>query len=92
MSKMLNYKNKFMANSTLDLIPNDISWLKNSTKLIESKFIKYQSIQIYHPKNSSNFGESDQRLLDFKDFTSLKIKNVLMQYCFIPNVSEYYSL
>ncbi len=68
MSKMLNYKNKFMANSTLDLIPNDISWLKNSTKLIESKFIKYQFIQIYHPKNSSNFGDSDQRLLDFKDF------------------------
>tara|TARA_A100001035_G_scaffold79432_1_gene61550 strand:+ start:178 stop:1305 length:1128 start_codon:yes stop_codon:yes gene_type:complete len=74
MSKMLNYKNKFMANSTLDLIPNDISWLKNSTKLIESKFIKYQSIQIYHPKNSSNFGESDQRLLDFKDFYKFENK------------------
>ena len=47
---------------------NDISWLKNSTKLIESKFIKYQSLQIYHPKNSSNFGDSDRRILNFKDF------------------------
>ena len=68
---------------------NDISWLKNSTKLIKSKFIKYQSLQIYHPKNSPNFGNSDQRLLYFKDFYKFEDEKCFAAVLFYSECLKY---
>ena len=81
--KKINKENEFTHRS------NDISWLKNSTKLIKSNYFKYQSIQIYHPKNSSYFSDSDQRLLNFKDFYKFKDKKCFEAVLFYSECLRY---